>query len=156
EWAWLRDLGYCLSAGRVILNQKVDYYARTGPCVCGHFRPDSAGDPRPAQARAGPCHRRGRALRDVAGRDLQARADTRARRAGPARAPGARAHADARRATTSPRRSVDVPLRTVLERAPRSSRGLLCAERMYQMKTFDFTVSRTIRGAADEVFDAWL
>ena len=24
------------------------------------------------------------------------------------------------------------------------------------MKTFDFTVSRTVRGAADEVFDAWL
>ena len=24
------------------------------------------------------------------------------------------------------------------------------------MKTFEFTVSRTIRGAADEVFDAWL
>src|SRR5439155_7983572 len=125
----------------MILNLWVEYDANARPRACRHFRSDEAGHPRPTHARACPHHRRGRTVRDVARGCFQARAHARACRPGTTQTPGARAHALARRAAAPPGHAVDLALRAVLERASRSPRGVLCAERTDQMKTFDFTVS---------------
>src|SRR5262249_12529922 len=133
-----------------------DQQGRVG--LRGHFGSHPPGDHRSARPRAGARHRRGRAVRDVAQRRLQARQGARARRPGAPRPPGARARAVARRRAAARGGAAQLELRRLLERAPRPPGSILrpTQEGGAAMKTIDVTVSRTIAAPAERVYEVWL